>query len=141
MASNKKQSQHTKPNKNASTTTTTDPKNPSSTLPNFRWRSHFKLHSTHRRETLFFAGKFPRRNTLLRYFLLLSMLYVSGLILCLGPLSAILHPPPLPGSLYLSHQIFENLWNEIQSDNSSAIQVCFIIYIFPYIHDILLSGS
>lgn len=67
------------------------------------------------------AGIFLRRR--IRYFLLLlPLLYVSGLIMCVCPFSFMMHPRPLPGSVYRSHQIFDKLWDDIRSDNSSAIQ-------------------
>ncbi|XAR62609.1 hypothetical protein NMG60_11017434 [Bertholletia excelsa] len=85
-----------------------------------RRRLHQKLNSFSRREG-FVAGIFLRRG--LRYFLLLSLLYVSGLLLCVCPFSFLIHPTPLPGSVYRSHEIFQKLWDDIQSDNSSAIEL------------------
>ncbi|XP_059631861.1 O-fucosyltransferase 10 [Cornus florida] len=84
-----------------------------------RRRLPHKTHSHSRRESLF-AGMFRRQS--LRYFVLLSLLYVSGLIMCVGPFSAMMQPR-LPGSVYRSHQIFQKLWHEIESDNSSAIEL------------------
>lgn len=48
-----------------------------------------------------------------------------GLITCAGPLLSILHPPPPPppGSLYRSQELFLKLWPEIQSDNSSTVEL------------------
>ncbi|XP_058219188.1 O-fucosyltransferase 10-like isoform X1 [Rhododendron vialii] len=80
-----------------------------------------RVHSFPRRES-FIAGIFLRRG--IRYFLLLPLLYlVSGLIMCVGPFSLIMHPRPLPGSVYRSHEIFDKLWDDIRSDNSSAIEL------------------
>lgn len=59
----------------------------------------------------------------MRYLLLFPLLYISGLITCVGPISAFFRTPTLPGSVYKSHQIFEKLFNQIQDDNSSAIQL------------------
>ncbi|KAL8133777.1 hypothetical protein AgCh_009010 [Apium graveolens] len=63
------------------------------------------------------------RRNLVRYLLLFPLLYISGLITCVGPISAFFRTPTLPGSVYKSHQIFDKLFNEIQDDNSSAIQL------------------
>lgn len=43
----------------------------------------------------------------------------------MGPLSAILlpAPPPPPGSIYHSHEVFDKLWPEIQSDHSSFLEL------------------
>lgn len=63
----------------------------------------------------------------LRYsLLLLPLLYVLFVITCSCPFPAIMGLyPPLPGSLYRSHLIFENLWDDIRFDNSSRpIEVC-----------------
>lgn len=76
-----------------------------------------------RRRGSFLAGLFRGRRNILRYFLLIPLLYISGLITCVGPISAILRHPPLPGSVYKSHQIFDKLWEQIQSDNSSVIEL------------------
>lgn len=43
--------------------------------------------------------------------------------MCVGPFSGLVWQAPLPGSVYRSHEIFEKLWHEIESDNSSAIEV------------------
>ncbi|KAL3504106.1 hypothetical protein ACH5RR_033947 [Cinchona calisaya] len=78
-----------------------------------------------RGKSVSFAGIFRRRH-LLRYLLLLPLtLYFSGVITCVGPLSAILlrAPPPPPGSVYRSHEVFEKLWPEIQFDNSSSVEL------------------
>lgn len=79
-------------------------------------------HTTHRLESLA-AGIIARRN--LRYFFLLPLLYISGLLMCVGPFSALFGQAPLPGSVYRSHEIFQKLWPDIQSDNSSAVEVRF----------------
>ncbi|CAM8883424.1 unnamed protein product [Rhodiola kirilowii] len=62
----------------------------------------------------------------LRYlFLILPFCYISGFIMCVGPFADFgsRSPPPLPGSVYRSHDLFANLWPHIHSDNSSAIQL------------------
>jgi len=59
----------------------------------------------------------------LRYFFLLPLVYISGLLMCVGPFSALIGHTPLPGSRYRSHEIFHNLWHHIETDNSSVIEV------------------
>ncbi|PON80839.1 O-fucosyltransferase [Trema orientale] len=60
----------------------------------------------------------------LRYLFVLSLLYVSGLIMCVGPFSALVgQTPPPPGSVYRSDEMFRRLWNHIQYDNSSGLQL------------------
>ncbi|KAG5544537.1 hypothetical protein RHGRI_017086 [Rhododendron griersonianum] len=127
----------TTPTTTATTTTATTTANNSSEStspsppPSPRRHSNFpqcrrrrlpkRVHSFPRRES-FIAGIFLRRG--IRYFLLLPLLYlVSGLIMCVGPFSLIMHPRPLPGSVYRSHEIFDKLWDDIRSDNSSAIEL------------------
>ncbi|XP_017243686.1 O-fucosyltransferase 10 [Daucus carota subsp. sativus] len=71
-----------------------------------------------------FADQLLRgRRNLVRYLLLFPLLYISALITCVGPISALFRTPTLPGSLYKSHQIFDKLLHQIQEDNSSAIQL------------------
>ncbi|KVH93586.1 GDP-fucose protein O-fucosyltransferase [Cynara cardunculus var. scolymus] len=81
-----------------------------------RLRSH-----QHRRRDYFLNRKFFRRKYF-RYLLLLPLLYFSGVLSCLGSLSAMLYPSPLPGSVYRSHEIFQSLLTDIQSDTSLGIQ-------------------
>ncbi|KAJ7959099.1 O-fucosyltransferase family protein [Quillaja saponaria] len=86
-----------------------------------RRRVSFKTHSqTPIRDSLA-SGILFRRN--LRYLLVLPLLYVSGLLMCVGPFSTLIGQPALPGSVYRSHEIFYRLWPEIESDNSSAIEL------------------
>ncbi|XP_024979202.1 O-fucosyltransferase 10-like [Cynara cardunculus var. scolymus] len=82
-----------------------------------RLRSH-----QHRRRDYFLNRKFFRRKYF-RYLLLLPLLYFSGVLSCLGSLSAMLYPSPLPGSVYRSHEIFQSLLTDIQSDTSLGIQL------------------
>ncbi|XP_057795816.1 O-fucosyltransferase 10-like [Salvia miltiorrhiza] len=86
-----------------------------------RRRLHLNCKHRHRGVVCFFyAGIFHKR-----YLLFLTLLYIMGLITCAGPLLSILHPPPPPppGSLYRSQELFLKLWPEIQSDNSSAVEL------------------
>ncbi|KAL2467689.1 O-fucosyltransferase family protein [Forsythia ovata] len=87
------------------------------------FRRKLNLSFKHRRRGfsyIFFTRIFHRK-----YLLFLAILYIIGLITCAGPLLTILNPPPppKPGSLYHSHELFQKLWPEIQSDNSSTIQL------------------
>lgn len=68
------------------------------------------------------AGIMARRS--LRYFFLLPVVYIFGLLMCVGPFPfPLFSHAPLPGSRYRSHEVFHKLWHDIESDNSSAIQV------------------
>lgn len=40
-----------------------------------------------------------------------------------GPFSALIGHAPVPGSVYRSHEIFQKLWPDIESDNSSAVEL------------------
>ncbi|KAI8002896.1 O-fucosyltransferase 11 [Camellia lanceoleosa] len=96
------------------------PRRPSAAAQCRRRRLPHKVESLSSRESII-SGIFPRRG--LRYFLLLPLLYVSGLIMCVGPFSSWMRPRPLPGSVYRSHEIFLKLWDDIRSDNSSGIEL------------------
>ncbi|KAK9270355.1 hypothetical protein L1049_025934 [Liquidambar formosana] len=91
-----------------------------SSLSYCRRRPRSKSHSQPRRDN-FIAGIFLRLKH--RYLLVLPLFYISGLLMCVGPFSAFVGHPPLPGSVYRSHEIFQKLWDDIQSDNSSAIEL------------------
>ncbi|KAG4963545.1 hypothetical protein GYH30_040258 [Glycine max] len=67
------------------------------------------------------AGIMARRS--LRFFFLLPLVYISGLLMCVGPFSALIGHTLLPGSRYRSHEIFHNLWHDIEGDNSSATEL------------------
>lgn len=71
------------------------------------------------------AGIVGRRS--LRYFFFLPVVYISGFLMCVGPFpftfSSLIGHAPLPGSFYRSHEFFHKLWHDIDSDNSSAIEV------------------
>ncbi|XP_057994840.1 O-fucosyltransferase 11-like isoform X4 [Hevea brasiliensis] len=84
-----------------------------------RRRLRSKVQSHFRRENLT-AGILLRWN--IRYLLVLPLLYISGLIMCVGPFSALLRPT-LPGAVYRSHELFAKLWPDIAADNSSAIEL------------------
>ncbi|XP_049344755.1 O-fucosyltransferase 10-like [Solanum verrucosum] len=61
-----------------------------------------------------------RRN----FLLLVSVLYLTGLISCVGPLFSLLQYSGLAtGAVYRSHEIFQKLWTDIEADNSSSIQL------------------
>lgn len=88
-----------------------------------------------RRRGSFAAELLHGRKNLLGYLLFFLLLYLTGLITFVDPISAIFYKPSSPGSVYKSHEIFDKLWPQIQSDNSSAIQVALLIiyYIFSYL--------
>lgn len=86
-------------------------------------------HQRRRGKNFSFAGIFRRRHLVRCLLLLPLVLYFSGVITCVGPLSAILHLPPR-GSIYRSHEVFEKLWPHIQSDNSSKLEVCALLFHF-----------
>ncbi|XP_023535212.1 O-fucosyltransferase 10-like [Cucurbita pepo subsp. pepo] len=69
-----------------------------------------------------FVGGFNFRFSF-RHMVLLPLLYISGLIMCVGPFSSFGGQPSPPGSLYRSHRMYHLLRRHIQSDNSSAIQM------------------
>ncbi|XP_055835693.1 O-fucosyltransferase 10-like [Solanum dulcamara] len=60
-----------------------------------------------------------------RHFLLLvSVLYFTGLISCVGPLFSLLQYSGFgAGAVYRSHEIFQKLWTDIEADNSSSIEL------------------
>ncbi|CAN0892484.1 O-fucosyltransferase 11 [Linum grandiflorum] len=61
-----------------------------------------------------------------RYLLFLPLLYISGLIMCVGPFSTALIAlgrVAVPGASYRSHELFQRLWPDIVADNSTAIQL------------------
>ncbi|RVX22544.1 O-fucosyltransferase 11 [Vitis vinifera] len=120
-----KNQHHTTPVCNGNTSESSSPSPPPSprrhsAVPHCRRLLRSKTFSQSRRESSV-AGIIIRRG--LRYFLLLPLFYISGLLMCVGPFSGLVWQAPLPGSVYRSHEIFEKLWHEIESDNSSAIEL------------------
>lgn len=97
-----------------------------------RRRLRTKSFSFFRRDSFALTVSFIfRRN--LRYLVLLCLLYVLGLIMCVGPFAGLVGHTPVPGSVYRSHEIFGKLWDQIQFDNSSAIDVRFSFPHFIYL--------
>ncbi|GAY41731.1 hypothetical protein CUMW_061700 [Citrus unshiu] len=87
-----------------------------------RRRLRTKSFSFFRRDSFALTVSFIfRRN--LRYLVLLCLLYVSGLIMCVGPFAGLVGHTPVPGSVYRSHEIFGKLWDQIQFDNSGFLIV------------------
>ncbi|KAG8378308.1 hypothetical protein BUALT_Bualt08G0123900 [Buddleja alternifolia] len=86
-----------------------------------RRRLHLYCKPRRRGAFYFFFTGISHKN----YLLFLTILYIMGLITCAGPLLTILHPPPppLPGSIYRSHELFTKLWPEIQSENASTVEL------------------
>uniref|UniRef100_A0A1J3K0S4 O-fucosyltransferase family protein n=1 Tax=Noccaea caerulescens TaxID=107243 RepID=A0A1J3K0S4_NOCCA len=74
-----------------------------------------------RRQTLSRASSFSHRRNL-RYFLLLPMIYASGLLMCVGPFSGLVGWVYVPGSVYRSPEIYRKLRDDILSDNSTALE-------------------
>lgn len=104
------------------------PPRQSNALSRCRRRVRFKTQSS------FSGAILSRRN--LRYLLVLSLFYISVLFVYVGPLSALFSQHP-PGAVYRSHLIFQRLWPDIQSDNSSMNEVCLFVCFFhcvPFIH-------
>lgn len=75
-----------------------------------------------RRQTLSRASSFSHRRNL-RYFLLIPMIYASGLLMCVGPFSGLVGWVYVPGSVYRSPEIYRKLRDDILSDNSTALEV------------------
>lgn len=92
-----------------------------SSLSYCRRRVRSKAHYAQSLKESFGGGILLRRN--LRYLLVLPMLYLSGLLMCVGPFSAIVGGPAPPGSVYRSHEMFWRLWRDVEADNSSAVEV------------------
>ncbi|KAM4077270.1 hypothetical protein ACJW30_12G126200 [Castanea mollissima] len=70
----------------------------------------------------FGGGILFRRN--LRYLVVLPLLYLSGLLMCVGgPFSALVGWPTTPGAVYRSHDMFRKFWPHIHSDNSSVLEL------------------
>ncbi|XP_004292679.1 PREDICTED: uncharacterized protein At1g04910 [Fragaria vesca subsp. vesca] len=61
----------------------------------------------------------------LRLLVVLPVLYVSGLVMCVGvgPFCSLVGHTPHPGSVYRSHEMFQLLWPHIQADNSTPIEL------------------
>ncbi|KAJ8420312.1 hypothetical protein Cgig2_029409 [Carnegiea gigantea] len=74
------------------------------------------------RRKLIFAGIIIRRRQFLRYWLLLPLVYLLGLVICACSLSLLFFPNLAPGSVYRSHQIFQKLRDEILRDDSTPIE-------------------
>lgn len=86
------------------------------TVPLLRRRSRSKTQS----ESL--SGMLLRKY--LRYLVVLPLFYFSGLLICIGPFSGFLRFSSPPGTLYRSNELFQKLWNDIQADNQTQIEVC-----------------
>ncbi|XP_050291259.1 O-fucosyltransferase 11-like [Quercus robur] len=70
----------------------------------------------------FGGGILFRRN--LRYLVVLPLLYLSGLLMCVGgPFSTLVGWPTTPSAVYRSHDMFQKLWPRIHSDNSSILEL------------------
>ncbi|KAB5557156.1 hypothetical protein DKX38_008065 [Salix brachista] len=67
------------------------------------------------------AGIFFRRN--IQYLLLLFFLYFSGLMMCVGRFSNFLLHSREPIAIYKSHLLLEKFWHDIETDNSTALEL------------------
>lgn len=67
----------------------------------------------------------------LRLLVVLPVLYVSGLVMCVGvgPFCSLVGHTPHPGSVYRSHEMFQLLWPHIQADNSTPIEVLLLLLV------------
>ncbi|KAL6007636.1 hypothetical protein ACLOJK_033135 [Asimina triloba] len=92
------------------------PRRPSR-VPHSRRRHHTKAQAV---SEVFFGFLFRR---CIRAFILLPLFYISGVLMCAGTFSFLSSPPPFPGSVYRSDEVFRELWPKMQSDNASGIQV------------------
>ncbi|XP_058087727.1 O-fucosyltransferase 10-like isoform X2 [Magnolia sinica] len=88
-----------------------------SRAPQCRRRHRSKAHAT---LDILVGFLFRRR---IRVFVLLPLFYISGILMCAGTFSIIGRPQYLPGSLYRSGKVFQELWPKMQLDNASAIQL------------------
>lgn len=94
------------------------------------------------KKSLFFRVSFPV--SCFQFPLLASkIVLLESLLLWIFPLYSF--APPLlvwplmlsPSSVYRSTELFKNLWPEMQSDNDSAIEVCFWILVFSSVSGII----
>ncbi|KAI5589180.1 hypothetical protein BDE02_05G143900 [Populus trichocarpa] len=67
------------------------------------------------------AGIFGRRN--IQFLLLLFFLYFSGLMMCVGRFSNFLRHSREPIAIYKSHLLLEKFWHDIETDNSTALEL------------------
>ncbi|KAM7252805.1 hypothetical protein ACFE04_025423 [Oxalis oulophora] len=108
------------------TATNSPPTSPpsSSLLPRHttKRRTRPKLNSSNSSRRLSLVGGVLFRPNV-RYYVVLSLLYVSGFLMCVGPFSGLVGHSFVPGSVYRSHELFQKLWSEIRKDNSTAIQL------------------
>uniref|UniRef100_A0A7C8ZVY7 Uncharacterized protein n=1 Tax=Opuntia streptacantha TaxID=393608 RepID=A0A7C8ZVY7_OPUST len=85
------------------------------------------------RRKIIFSGIIILRRQVLRYWLLLPLVYLLGLIICACSFSLLFFPNPAPGSVYRSHQIFQKLRDDILRDASTPIEVCSVMGFFSFL--------
>ncbi|TQE08903.1 hypothetical protein C1H46_005517 [Malus baccata] len=88
-------------------------------------RRHFTVPHCRRKlrtKTISVVSGFLLLRRFLRLLVVLPLLYVSGLLICVGPFSGLVGHTPLPGSVYRSHEMFQLLWPHILADNSTPIE-------------------
>ncbi|KAJ4848203.1 hypothetical protein Tsubulata_005364 [Turnera subulata] len=83
-------------------------------------RSKVQLQAHFKKEGLG-SGVFLRRGV--RYMMVLSFLYLSLLIMCVGPFSGFVGRAFAPRAVYRSPKLFARLWPDILADNSTPIQL------------------
>ncbi|CAN6583914.1 unnamed protein product [Malus baccata var. baccata] len=89
-------------------------------------RRHFTVPHCRRKlrtKTISVVSGFLLLRRFLRLLVVLPLLYVSGLLICVGPFSGLVGHTPLPGSVYRSHEMFQLLWPHILADNSTPIEL------------------
>ncbi|KAG6784199.1 hypothetical protein POTOM_009885 [Populus tomentosa] len=104
------------------------PRRQTSGFSQCRRRLRSKVQLQYFRKDSLAAGIFVRRN--IQFLLLLFFLYFSGLMMCVGRFSDFLRHSREPIAIYKSHVLLEKLWHDIETDNSTALEVYLFIYLF-----------
>ena len=104
------------------------PRRQTSGFSQCRRRLRSKVQLQYFRKDSLAAGIFVRRN--IQFLLLLFFLYFSGLMMCVGRFSDFLRHSREPIAIYKSHVLLEKLWHDIETDNSTALEVFIFLKIF-----------
>ncbi|KAJ6405268.1 hypothetical protein OIU84_013272 [Salix udensis] len=97
------------------------PRRQTSGLSQCRRRLRSKVQLQYFRKDSLAAGIFVRRN--IQFLLLLFFLYFSGFMMCVGRFSDFLRHSREPIAIYKSHLLLEKLWHDIETDNSTALEL------------------
>ncbi|XP_011027599.1 PREDICTED: uncharacterized protein At1g04910-like isoform X1 [Populus euphratica] len=97
------------------------PRRQTSGFSQCRRRLRSKVQLQYFRKDSLAAGIFVRRN--IQFLLLLFFLYFSGLMMCVGRFSDFLRHSREPTAIYKSHVLLEKLWHDIETDNSTALEL------------------